>query len=114
MANFIVLKDSAIEKTNVKASVKEKRSRYLNQNSNLRASTTIPGRTVKFIDKSPGSPTSWLWKFGDGSTSKVKNPVHKYATAGKKYTVTLTVKNAAGSSTVNKYVTPIYLLQILS
>jgi hypothetical protein len=40
-ANFIVLKASAIEKTNVKASVKEKRSKYLNQNSNLRASVSV-------------------------------------------------------------------------
>ena len=36
--NFIVFKVTAIEKTNTKARVKEKKNRFLNQNSNLRAS----------------------------------------------------------------------------
>ena len=53
---------------------------------------------VQFTDKSTGSPTSWKWSFGDGKTSTVKNPAHTYTKAGK-YTVSLTVKNAAGSST---------------
>jgi PKD repeat protein len=59
--------------------------------------TSISGRTVKFTDKSTGSPTSYLWDFGDKSTSKDKNPTHKYSKAGK-YTVSLTVKNSAGSN----------------
>ncbi len=54
--------------------------------------------TVKFTDKSTGSPTFWSWNFGDKSTSTTKNPMHKYTKAGK-YTVSLTVKNAAGSNT---------------
>jgi beta propeller repeat protein len=54
--------------------------------------------TVKFTDKSTRSPTSWYWNFGDQSTSTAKNPVHKYTKAGK-YTVSLTVKNVAGSNT---------------
>ena len=66
----------------------------------------LSGSTVGFMDKSPESPTSWYWKFGDGGTSQVKNPAHKYYTAGKKYLVSLTVKNNMGSSTVNKYVIP--------
>lgn len=57
--------------------------------------------TVKFIDKSTGSPSSWSWNFGDKSTSTAQNPVHKYTKAGK-YTVSLTVKNAAGSDAVEK------------
>ncbi len=57
--------------------------------------------TVTFTDKSTGSPTSWSWNFGDKSTSTVKNPVYKYNKAGK-YTVILTVKNAAGSNTAKK------------
>ncbi|WP_141241789.1 PKD domain-containing protein, partial [Methanosarcina spelaei] len=39
--------------------------------------------------------------FGDGSQSFVQNPVHKYSKTGK-YTVSLTVKNDRGSSTVTK------------
>jgi len=57
--------------------------------------------TVKFTDKSTGSPASWKWSFGDGSSSFVQNPTHKYSKAGK-YTVSLTVKNAKGSNTVTK------------
>ena len=57
--------------------------------------------TVKFTDKSTGSLTSWSWNFGDKTTSTTRNPVHKYTKAGK-YTVSLTVKNAAGSNTAKK------------
>jgi thioredoxin 1 len=55
--------------------------------------------TVQFIDMSTGSPTSWSWDFGDGNTSTVQNPTHTYNEAGN-YTVTLTVENSAGSTTV--------------
>jgi PKD repeat protein len=57
--------------------------------------------TVTFTDKSTGSTTYWFWNFGDKSTSTVKNPVHKYIKVGK-YTVGLTVKNAAGSNSATK------------
>ena len=54
---------------------------------------------VQFTDKSTGTPTSWKWNFGDKTSySTAKNPSHKYSKAGK-YTVRLTVKNAAGSNT---------------
>jgi len=56
---------------------------------------------VQFTDKSTGSPASWTWSFGDGTTSTTKNPTHTYSKAGK-YTVSLTVKNAAGSNTITK------------
>jgi PKD repeat protein len=56
---------------------------------------------VTFTDRSRGTPTSWKWSFGDGKYSKVKNPVHKYIKAGK-YTVSLTVKNAAENNSVTK------------
>ncbi|AKB82584.1 cell surface protein [Methanosarcina barkeri 3] len=57
--------------------------------------------TVKFTDTSAGTPIKWKWDFGDGTTSTKQNPTHKYSKAGK-YTVTLTVTNAAGSNTVTK------------
>jgi len=56
---------------------------------------------VLFSDTSTGSPTSWNWSFGDGTTSTTKNPVHNYSTAGN-YTVALTVSNSAGSNTTTK------------
>ncbi len=61
---------------------------------------------VTFTDKSTGSPTSWKWSFGDGKTSTSKNPAYTYTKAGK-YTVSLTVKNAAGTNTktIKNYIT---------
>ena len=55
--------------------------------------------TVVFTDTSTNSPTSWFWTFGDGSTSADQNPAHTYNQTGR-FTVTLTVANAAGSSSM--------------
>ncbi|MBS1565946.1 MAG: gliding motility-associated C-terminal domain-containing protein, partial [Bacteroidetes bacterium] len=46
-----------------------------------------------FFNQSQGA-TSWLWKFGDGSTSTDSDPTHKYNMAGN-YTVTLIGTNGA-------------------
>jgi hypothetical protein len=54
--------------------------------------------TATFTDTSTGSPTSWAWDFGDGTTSTVQNPSHTFTAAGS-YTVSLTATNAAGAST---------------
>jgi PKD repeat protein len=56
---------------------------------------------VAFTDKSTGTPTSWNWNFGDGTSSTVRNPVHTYSKTGK-YTVMLTVKNSKGSNKITK------------
>ncbi|WP_192348707.1 MBG domain-containing protein [Algoriphagus sp. Y33] len=50
--------------------------------------------TVAFTDKSySGSPmVSWLWDFGDGTTSRLRNPIHEYANPGT-YSVSLSVGN---------------------
>ncbi len=53
--------------------------------------------TVRFTDLSTGSPSSWLWNFGDGGTSADENPVHDYSMPGV-YSVTLTVANPYGTS----------------
>ena len=45
--------------------------------------------TVFFTDQST-SPDTWLWNFGDGSTSRAQNPIHTYISAGI-YTVSLTI-----------------------
>ena len=52
--------------------------------------------TVNFTDQSTGTPTSWLWDFGDGASAVEQNASHTYASAGT-YTVTLTVTSAGGS-----------------
>jgi len=60
--------------------------------------------SVLFTDQSTGSPISWYWSFGDGTTSLLQNPVHTYTSPKKtqSYTVILTVSNAFGSTTVRK------------
>ena len=65
--------------------------------ANRPTSGTAP-LTVQFTDQSTGSPTSWEWSFGDGSTSSLQNPSETYQNAGT-YTVTLTSSNSEGSST---------------
>lgn len=50
---------------------------------------------VAFTDTSIGTPTSWLWDFGDGTTSVLESPTHTYTSAGL-YDVTLTVTNIYG------------------
>ena len=56
---------------------------------------------VTLKDASAGSPTSWKWNFGDGSTKTSQNPIHIYLKAGS-YTVKLTATNAVGSNTTIK------------
>jgi len=64
--------------------------------------TTInEGETVYFTDLSTGTPTSWLWDFGDTQTSTIQNPSHAYSTAGT-YDVTLTSTNSFGSDFISK------------
>jgi PKD repeat protein len=55
---------------------------------------------VQFTDTSLGNPVSWYWEFGDGKTAVDQNPPHLYYNGD--YTVTLTVTNAEGNSTVIK------------
>jgi PKD repeat protein len=52
---------------------------------------------VQFTDTSTGSPTSWTWDLGDGTTAGTQNPAHTYTSPGT-YTVTLTAANATGTS----------------
>ncbi|MEO0471822.1 MAG: PKD domain-containing protein [Bacteroidota bacterium] len=56
-----------------------------------------PGLDVSFTDTSIPDTTlvSWIWDFGDGSSSVVQNPQHVYANPGV-YTVSLTITNVLG------------------
>ncbi len=57
------------------------------------------GLTVAFQDISTFTPTTWLWSFGDGNTSTLKNPVHSY-TANGSYTVCLIASSSCGADTI--------------
>ena len=57
--------------------------------------------TVQFTDQSTGNITSWLWNFGDGTTSIEPNPSHVYQEAYS-YTVSLKVTGPDGSDTETK------------
>ena len=68
--------------------------------SNFYANTTVTcDGEIIFFNESLNSPDSYLWDFGDGNTSTVKNPVHTYLTPGI-YTVTLYTFNESGSDTL--------------
>lgn len=51
---------------------------------------------IHFVNKSQGSGVlSYIWDFGDGTTSTEKNPVHQYVKGGS-YNLRLIVKNNTG------------------
>lgn len=50
-----------------------------------------------FTDSSSGSITSYLWDFGDGTTSIAQNPTHNYGAIGS-YQVNLTVTGPGGQN----------------
>ncbi len=62
-------------------------------------SGTVP-LYVNFTSLSTGG-TSWLWNFGDGSTSTVQHPAHNYTVAGD-YAVSLTVSSYCGTDLETK------------
>ncbi len=56
-----------------------------------------PPLTVKFTDKSSGTPSMYAWTFGDGTGDMVASPTHTYTSPGK-YSVNLTIADATGHS----------------
>jgi len=53
--------------------------------------SAMTNRPVQFRDRSLGEPSTYLWNFGDGTTSTLQTPPpHTYTTAGE-YLVTLTI-----------------------
>jgi len=57
--------------------------------------------TVSFTDQSTNFPTAWLWNFGDGNTSTLRNLSYQYTAPGI-YSVTLTATNSCGNNTLTK------------
>ncbi|MGQ0827848.1 MAG: S8 family serine peptidase [Bacteroidota bacterium] len=65
--------------------------------------SNILGDSVKFTSTSTAA-TSWSWDFGDGGTSTLEHPGHKY-TANGSYNVQLIVSNQCGIDTIIKVIT---------
>ena len=76
---------------------------YTAVNADFSADVTsgIAPLTLQFMDLSTGDYDTWLWDFGDGSSSAIMNPTHLYSNPGI-YTVTLTVAGDGGSDTETK------------
>lgn len=62
------------------------------------------GDGVVFSDQSTGSPTAWLWDFGDGGSSDEQDPTHVFSAAGA-FTVSLMASNDSGSDTTSTTIT---------
>ncbi|NVN96027.1 MAG: PKD domain-containing protein [Bacteroidetes bacterium] len=68
------------------------------------------GDTSHFIDNSlslVGDIIDWQWKFGDGYTSNIQNPIHQYVSAGN-YTAWLTVTNDNGIKDSISHIVTVY------
>lgn len=57
---------------------------------------------VRFTDTSRYLPNRWEWRFGDGTTSIDRNPVHRYTTIGS-YDVFLKVWNTYGEDSITNF-----------
>ena len=68
--------------------------------ANFTASTTsgVAPLAMNFTSTSTGSITSYLWSFGDGTSSASQSPAHVYGSPGV-YTVSLTVSGSGGTNT---------------
>lgn len=68
-----------------------------NSNFTFAPNNQCAGTTVSFTNTSTGTigSTTYLWNFGDATTSTAVSPTHIYANGGT-YNVTLTVTNGAG------------------
>ena len=62
-------------------------------------SFTLDGANLRCTDLSYGPVVTRVWQFGDGSGSSSMSPSHRYWEAGT-FTITLTVYDAAGHSSV--------------
>jgi gliding motility-associated-like protein len=72
---------------------------YYANTSTFTYADTCAGTGTLFTSVTSGSPISWNWDFGDGNTGTGPNPTHIYSAAGP-YTVTLTVPNSCGGTTI--------------
>lgn len=75
--------------------------------ANFTSTTVCWGIPTQFTNTSTGGGASWVWNFGDGSTSTQQNPSHTYAAAGN-YTATLIVTGPGGCASNIAYPVTVY------
>lgn len=63
---------------------------------------TYTGVDIQFTNESYKS-TSWMWDFGDSTSSNLENPLHKYTKAGI-YSVKLTINSGVSSLTKTAFI----------
>jgi len=67
--------------------------------------TAFTGEDITFTDLSDQSPTHWSWRFSDGTTSIVQNPVKNFLSTGLKSITLLAGKIGAGGVNIkNNYI----------
>jgi len=72
-------------------------------NFTFTSNCSASGLQFTFTDISVGTVNTWLWNFGDGTTSNVPGPVtHTFTTGQPSYAVSLTVSNTATGCTDTK------------
>jgi len=69
-----------------------------------RPGSPAAGSAARFTDTSIGDPESFVWAFGDGTTSTVQNPSHTYTTPGK-HSVSLRVTKGSVSTKSTRVIT---------
>ena len=63
---------------------------------------SCPSKQVSFINQSTGPALTYLWNFGDGTSSTVPDPVHSYTSDGI-YSIQLFIKDQYGcTDSINK------------
>lgn len=67
-----------------------------NVGMNIDPNNVCPGDIVRYYAP---EASSYLWNFGDGTTSNLQTPTHTYSSANT-YTVTLTLANSCGNDTM--------------
>jgi len=60
---------------------------------------------VQFTDATVPRPTSWVWKFSDGTVETTPNPVHRFANVNQTYSVTLLASTPCGYDSLTRPIT---------
>ena len=69
-------------------------SQVISDFTTITSNTGCGSLVVEFEDLSTGNPNTWLWDFGNGTSSTLQNPVSIYSTPGS-YTIKLSVTDGA-------------------